>query len=698
MLQQPESNSSQKVPIREDINIENASVLESQIGQAGRDLHQIQYVTVYEKNLSVASLFRKPVKSTSQQDYRFRKILLNKVKQDWIKGVLEKSLHCKALIELGLQERLDTVERSVSQVLEGAECDRLLPSGTTASHLFTEMGEGRTLLILGEPGAGKTTILLKLAQDLIAQTEADLSQPIPVIFNLSSWATKRQAISEWLIQELNGNYQVSKSLGRSWIKEQQLLLLLDGLDEVKIEHREACVQALNQFIEQYGQTEMVVCSRIRDYEALSARLKLRGSICVQSLTPEQINQYLNQAGKQLEAIKRLLKEDSALQELARSPLMLNIITVAYHSLSSEELPQHSLIEERRQHLFNTYIERMFRRKLVKEQYAKDRAMNWLIWLSHKMVQESQTVFLIERIQPTWLNNKLQKIIYKSCTFLMAIAVSLIISLLTSIALLFLLMPLVLIFSQSDGQLNSLVPFIKTAWDKALSEGSILGLAYGLVIVINQDRIQPIDSLKWSWSEIRKSGKSGLIVGLISGSGIGLIKGLYAVQNPSPMPAPSMGIFSGVFAAINTGIIYCLIQGLKGGKIKAQSFPNQSIWESGKNALILGAMGGLIAGIVAIAFMLLMSPQMTISNQDLILGFIGATAFGTPVGLIFGGIGVCIKHFTLRVIIYCSKYIPWNYARFLDYATERIFLQKVGGGYLFIHRMLLEHFAKMEIKA
>jgi hypothetical protein len=39
-------------------------------------------------------------------------------------------------------------------------------------------------------------------------------------------------------------------------------------------------------------------------------------------------------------------------------------------------------------------------------------------------------------------------------------------------------------------------------------------------------------------------------------------------------------------------------------------------------------------------------------------------------------------------------IPWNYARFLDYATERLFLQKVGGGYIFVHRMLLEHFAGM----
>ena len=64
-------------------------------------------------------------------------------------------------------------------------------------------------------------------------------------------------------------------------------------------------------------------------------------------------------------------------------------------------------------------------------------------------------------------------------------------------------------------------------------------------------------------------------------------------------------------------------------------------------------------------------------------------------LVNGGIA-CIKHFTLRLILYFNNYIPWNYARFLDYAAERIFLQKVGGGYIFIHRMLMEHFAQMEL--
>ena len=43
-------------------------------------------------------------------------------------------------------------------------------------------------------------------------------------------------------------------------------------------------------------------------------------------------------------------------------------------------------------------------------------------------------------------------------------------------------------------------------------------------------------------------------------------------------------------------------------------------------------------------------------------------------------------------------MPWNYAAFLDYAAGRVFLRKVGGGYIFVHRMLLEYFAALAEQA
>ncbi|NJO50709.1 MAG: NACHT domain-containing protein [Leptolyngbyaceae cyanobacterium RM2_2_4] len=113
------------------------------------------------------------------------------------------------------------------------------------------MGEGRTLLILGEPGAGKTTTLLELTRDLVKRAEQGVDHRIPIVFNLSSWTTK-QSIAEWLVDELSSKYQVPKQIGRQWVSNQELLLLLDGLDEVKLERRNECVVALNNFHQNYG--------------------------------------------------------------------------------------------------------------------------------------------------------------------------------------------------------------------------------------------------------------------------------------------------------------------------------------------------------------------------------------------------------------------------------------------------------------
>ena len=70
-------------------------------------------------------------------------------------------------------------------------------------------------------------------------------------------------------------------------------------------------------------------------------------------------------------------------------------------------------------------------------------------------------------------------------------------------------------------------------------------------------------------------------------------------------------------------------------------------------------------------------------------------FGLIGGLINGGLS-CINHFSLRRVLYRKGYMPWNYASFLNYVTDLRLMKKVGGGYVFYHRMLMEHFANMEL--
>jgi predicted NACHT family NTPase len=88
---------------------------------------------------------------------------------------------------LGLEERPAAVAPPWNLLLEtGRQAPRTLSAGTTVVSLFDQIGAGRTLLILGEPGSGKTIALLQLARDLITRAAQETDHLIPVVLNLSS--------------------------------------------------------------------------------------------------------------------------------------------------------------------------------------------------------------------------------------------------------------------------------------------------------------------------------------------------------------------------------------------------------------------------------------------------------------------------------------------------------------------------------
>ncbi|MEL6322062.1 MAG: hypothetical protein AAFQ57_15665, partial [Cyanobacteria bacterium J06626_14] len=71
----------------------------------------------------------RPSQQLSKDEYRWRQVLVQNVKRYWIEGVLEKSLHNQALIELGLEERSQAV---VSPIGAAAVSIFILPPSIAA--------------------------------------------------------------------------------------------------------------------------------------------------------------------------------------------------------------------------------------------------------------------------------------------------------------------------------------------------------------------------------------------------------------------------------------------------------------------------------------------------------------------------------------------------------------------------------------
>ncbi len=644
----------------------------------------------------------------SRADARERRdqlILLENVRQFWVKGVLENSVHSEALIELGKQSQPAAVEHPWGSLLELPEkASQPIPPGKKSLELFNDMG--RMLLILGEPGAGKTVTLLELARDLIACAESDPAQPIPVVFNLASWAERRPPLIDWLTDELSLKYRIPRKIARGWLDANDLLPLLDGLDEVRAEHRAACVEAINAFYSDHSLAGIAVCSRREEYELLKEKLKLGGAILLQPLTDEQVVEYLGSVGgARLHSLYQALRSDALLREMAQSPLMLSVMSMAYVDAPLDELPGGPLItpEARRTQLFDTYVARMFVRvaRTKNELYSKAQTIRWLSGLARGMKAHGQSVFLIEGLQRSWLQTSTQRLLYQlgviiswAFIFTLCFLVSAFYTPLNSLQIAMFLASM-LMFGAFLGWWSSTrdivaVEAIKWSWK------ATLGLPF-LKALLNDRR--EAWALLW-----REQTNIGFIGGALTGALTAVSSGiLYSVIVGLDINRSlALVFYIGIALTLALGLLYAVLSGLSGVAVLAKTTPNQGIKQSAKNALfsillssVLGWAGGWAIG----SYSRWIASELGISfisgfSLELYMASFGA-ALGTLAGFYAYGGSTVIKHYFLRLTLWRTRLFPFNLAHFLDYAADRIFLRKVGGGYIFIHRSILEYFAALD---
>ncbi|MCA9939130.1 MAG: SUMF1/EgtB/PvdO family nonheme iron enzyme [Anaerolineales bacterium] len=238
------------------------------------------------------------------------------------------------------------------------------------------------LIILGDPGAGKSTFLKYLALRLALGegTALGLGARLPVLLPLSAYATALADGDLPLHDFMARHYQNSgvdeplRDLLDAALRRGGALLLLDGLDEVRsVERRHTVVARVEDFFaywQQYG-NKFVLTSRIVGYREARPTGTRMAECTLVDFDAEEIARFVTQwtaalereargenevaaweAAQESAGLLNAIQHNPGVRRLAANPLLLTIL--ALMKRQGVELP------ERRVELYDRYVHTLLR--------------------------------------------------------------------------------------------------------------------------------------------------------------------------------------------------------------------------------------------------------------------------------------------------------------------------------------------------
>jgi hypothetical protein len=661
-----------------------------------------------------------------------------KEQQAEVHNRLKYVLRDRAPLSLQLSEQPERVNlpalESERRLTIAGQDSELLDPGQLMIEVFGRGDIQGKLLILGTPGAGKTTVLLSLAEQVLIGAIDNPKTVIPIVFELSTWKNDTQSIQDWLIEQLYDLYGGNRKLKRyeQWLEQRVLLPLLDGLDELEMERQQRCMAKLNEFTRQYPQ--VVVCCRSKEFEESGIRLgNLRGAVGLEPLSDRQIQTYLQQVEREglwrqiqeTREMRQMLEPNDGEAGLLRVPLFVSLAAAIY----DRNQPFRTKGE-----LLERYIDRQLsfdvrssdRRKelnhrkwayaSVKEEPRVGITRHYLVCLARQLQEIKEVNFLIERMQPCWLRTNSDRGNYE-----------LILGLLSGLI---------------GGSVLGLV-LGATGWisgvPNGLRDGLLLGLFLGIVMFglkvfqivwllfsviaellvesshgnrlnsplklinwvvnlkIEWGAIEPVENLKISTS---LEAQQRFLAILLKSSIVGMCVGLINFLNGDLKVKLFNSLLQGVMFGLLFGLPIGLINVLK-SDLKFRTKPNQGIQNSAQSFVWTALFSYAFSVILMLGSTVTteifeqkdwLAPSAAIWRHAPAIS-LGGIISAFIVSFFVGGGIACLQHLCLRIILVFIGSIPWDFVTFLNYCTERRLLQRIGGRYRFIHRELLEHFAK-----
>ena len=198
-------------------------------------------------------------------------------------------------------------------------------------NLLSTLHSADRLLVLGEPGAGKTVALERLAWEL-----CDGPEPvIPVLISLSSYAGT--PLVEWVWSEINdmGCLRLENSNALSAFLNAndapaRCLFLFDGLNEVAPSYRDRLIDELVRWIKGYHVRHPVICTS-RSQDESWRRLRNKNempAVVLQPISHSQAEGYLTAYLGKEKGPALYAKLDERLRIMAQRPLALWLIKAA----------------------------------------------------------------------------------------------------------------------------------------------------------------------------------------------------------------------------------------------------------------------------------------------------------------------------------------------------------------------------------
>lgn len=233
----------------------------------------------------------------------------------------------------------------------------------------------RHLVIQAWGGYGKTTLLRHITYTYTSKTRNIGNTPdlIPVLLYLRQCQSKIMATADGqridlptLIEEFHiPNLPQGKTLKLppKWVKNQlqagKMLVMLDGLDEVKEQWRDWVMKWIKKAIKDYHSCFFIVTSRPSGYRNYARDSKLN-SLFVKPLSKLQQKRFIQswylslerdrsaapnnpsvkqEADRQARNLVAQLRKSQELSDLCKNPLLLNIIVKLHSYYSGEKLPK-----------------------------------------------------------------------------------------------------------------------------------------------------------------------------------------------------------------------------------------------------------------------------------------------------------------------------------------------------------------------